>query len=245
MYALIKTIIKRLIPKKFLFENELILRKPYGLFYKGKKYQCNICKSNLKSFITLSNKELLCPFCGSLPRNRRLWHLLNEGQNLRGYVLHFSPNRCLYRILKKNKNISYYSTDFTDAFLSDYKFDITNIEQLDEKFDTIICYHILEHIIDDKKAISELFRVLKPDGQLFIQTPFKEGSIYEDYSITSAKEREKHFGQHDHVRVYSIQGLKERLESEKFKIEIKSFENGNDYFYFGLNSHETILIATK
>jgi len=145
-------------------------------FYKGKKHQCNICKSNLKSLITLSNKELLCPFCGSLPRNRRLWQLLNEWQNLRGSVLHFSPNRSLFRVLKKNKNISYYSTNFTDAFLSDYKFDITNIEQPNEKFDTIICYHILEHIIDNKKAIIELFRVLKPNGQLFIQTPFCKSS---------------------------------------------------------------------
>ena len=119
------------------------------------------------------------------------------------------------------------------------------MNQEDEKFDTIICYHILEHVADDLKAISELYRVLKPQGTILIQTPFKEGEIYEDYSIVSQKDREQHFGQKDHVRVYSAEGLKKRLKNAGFNVFIKTFNKGKEDFYHGFKSPETVLIATK
>ncbi|WP_233164311.1 class I SAM-dependent methyltransferase [Snuella sedimenti] len=165
--------------------------------------------------------------------------------NIKGNILHFSPSRSLYRPFKKNNQINYYSTDFENEFLADYKFDITTINQESEKFDIIICYHILEHVIDDKKAISELYRTLKPQGTIYIQTPFKEGDIYEDYSIIAPKERLKHFGQEDHVRIYSVKGLKSRLENNGFKVEPKTFTNDENDFYNGFKSPETVLIATK
>ncbi|WP_445736465.1 methyltransferase domain-containing protein [Mariniflexile sp.] len=187
----------------------------------------------------------MCPFCGSLSRNRRLWYLLNNNGNLKGKLLHFSPSRSLYRNLKKEKSVDYFSTDFENEFLADYKFDITNTNQEPEKFDTIVCYHILEHIIDDQKAMAELYRVLKPNGIIYIQTPFKEGAIYEDYSIVSPEERLLHFGQNDHVRIYSVEGLKNRLEHNAFKILVKSFNEEKEDFYFGFQSPETVLMATK
>ncbi|MFI1743622.1 class I SAM-dependent methyltransferase [Thalassobellus sediminis] len=245
MYKTIKNSLKALIPKSFLFKNELFFRKFHGAFYLGKNHQCNTCDKQLKSFITLENKDLLCPFCGSLSRNRRLWQLLNDNDSINGNILHFSPSRSLYRNFKKEKSITYYSSDFEDEFLADYKFDITNIEQENEKFDTIICYHILEHIIEDKKAMSELYRVLNPNGTIFIQTPFKEGDIYEDFSIITPEDREKHFGQNDHVRIYSVGGLKERLENIGFKVQIENFDKHSDDLFVGFKSPETVLIAKK
>jgi len=245
MYKTIKKSLKTLIPKSFLFENELFFRKFYGLFYIGKNHQCNVCNKELKTFILLENKDLLCPFCGSLSRNRRLWKLLNDNNAINGNILHFSPSRSLYRNLKKQNNIDYYSSDFEDEFLADYKFDITNIEQENNKFDTIICYHILEHIVEDKKAMSELYRILKPNGTIFIQTPFKDGDIYEDFSITSPEERVIHFGQNDHVRIYSVKGLKERLENTGFKVLEKTYIEEEANFYFGFKSPENVLICTK
>lgn len=199
----------------------------------------------MKAFISLENYDLLYPSCGSLSRNRSLWKLLNDNKSINGNILHFSPSRSLYRTLKKEKNINYYSTDFEDEFLADYKFDITNIKQENDKFDIIICYHILEHIIEDKKAMSELYRVLKPNGTIFIQTPFKEGDIYEDYSIITPEDREIHFGQNDHVRIYSVAGLKERLENIGFKMKTENFIKHTDDLFVGFKSPETILIATK
>lgn len=245
MYTYFKASIKGLIPKKILFKNELFFRFFHGVFYLGNKHKCNICAKNLRAFIVLKNQDLLCPFCGSLSRNRRLWFLLNQKKYLKGNVLHFSPSRSLFRMLKKMKSINYFSSDFEDEFLADYKFDITKIDQNPNKFDIIICYHILEHITDDKKAMAELYRVLKPDGTIFIQTPLKTGNIYEDDCITTPEARIKHFGQHDHVRIYSAEGLMDRLTSQGLKVSVKHYQAQKNDFYFGFKSPETVLIVTK
>ncbi|SHJ16472.1 class I SAM-dependent methyltransferase [Algibacter luteus] len=245
MYNSIKKGLKSVIPKRFLIKNEMLFRNIFGVFYKGNNHECNICKKKLRSFIALENQDLLCPFCGSLSRNRRLWQLLQENDAIKGNLLHFSPSRNLYRTLKKKKNINYFSSDFENEFLADYKFDITNIEQKDATFDTIICYHILEHITDDQKAMKELYRVLKPNGKVYIQTPFKTGDIYENDSITTPEERLKHFGQEDHVRVYSIEGLKDRLESNGFNVKQITYSQNEDDLKYGFLSPETVLIANK
>lgn len=244
MYNSIKKALKASIPKKFLFQNELFFRKFHCLFYIGNKHQCNICSQKLSRFINLNNSDFMCPSCGSLSRNRRLWHILNK-QDKKGNWLHFSPSRSLYRTLKKDSNINYHSSDFENEFLADYKFNITSIDQPNNKFDVIICYHILEHIEKDSLAMKELYRVLKPDGRIYIQTPFKDGDIYEDDTITTPEAREEHFGQNDHVRIYSVKGLANRLESNGFKVSEKHFHKQESDSFFGYISPETVLIASK
>jgi len=243
VYNFLKKNIKSIFPKEFLFKNELFFRYFFALLYIGKTHQCNICKHKLRSFI--DGKKLICPFCGSLTRTRRLWQLINNDNCLKGNTLHFSPSRSLYRKLKEHNKIHYYSTDFEDEFLADYKFDITEIDQPNEKFDLIICYHILEHILDDMKAISELYRVLCTKGIIYLQTPFKYGDIYEDEKIISPEKRKIHFGQDDHVRIYSVRGLKKRLEKVGFNVIVKSFKPTNNDFYSGFKSPETVLVLTK
>ncbi|MCR8666457.1 methyltransferase domain-containing protein [Aestuariibaculum sp. M13] len=245
MYDFIKNSIAALIPKKLLFENELFFRSVYSLLYLGNNHTCNICNYKLRKFIRLKNGDLLCPSCGSLSRNRRLWKLLNDNHHITGNILHFSPSRSLYRNLKKIESLSYFSTDYEDEFLAEYKFDITDINQENSKFDTVICYHILEHIVDDLKAMKELYRVLNSKGTIYIQTPFKEGDIYEDESVVTPEERNIHFGQHDHVRVYSIKGLKLRLEQTGFKVKVVNFLKTDDDVIYGFLSPETTLIVTK
>jgi SAM-dependent methyltransferase len=243
MYRFIKSILKKIVPQKLLFSAEPVLRKIYAVRYIGKKYGCNICKHSFSDFIHTDKEELLCPYCGSLARNRRLWELLDPV--IKGRVLDFSPSRSLYRILKKRKGIEYISTDFENEFIADKKYDITQLPETDESFDFIICYHILEHIEDDKRAMSELYRVLKKEGQIFIQTPFKEGEIYEDDAIKDRQQRNIHFGQEDHVRIYSSAGLKQRLEKIGFITSIEYFPPNENDKYLGLNSDEKILIAKK
>lgn len=245
MYLKIKQLIIGLIPKKIIFKYELIFRTLLYQFYKGKKFQCNICNKGLNRFIKLDNGDQLCPNCGSISRNRRLWSILNEGfLNNGSTILDFSPSRCLYRVLKRNSSLKYTSTDLSGDFLSDYKYDITQIDASDDKFDLILCYHILEHIENDDKAINELHRLLKPDGVCLIQTPFKDGGIYEDFTIKSETDRLKHFGQKDHVRIYSVLGLKERLIHNGFKVEVKEYEEVEEN-KFGFNKKEVVLKACK
>ncbi len=243
MYDSIKQILLRLLPKSILIRLEAPLRYLNSRAYIGDKYQCNVCDIKLRNFIGLEN-DRLCPRCGSIQRNRRLWQLLSEefikpNQS----ILHFSPSRSIYRKMKKG-SYEYVSSDLSENFISDVSFDIQAIEAADESYDLIICYHILEHIEDDTLAMKELWRVLKKDGYCLIQTPFKEGSIYEDNSITSPEEREIHFGQDDHVRIYSIEGLRERLENVGFEVEVRSFEENPENIN-GFAARETVLVCHK
>lgn len=243
MYTLLKSITKKIIPKKFLIENEEFIRKFLIPLYSGNKHECTICDTKLNHFAKLENGDLLCPVCGSLARTRRLFKLLEKDflkPNMA--LLDFSPSRSLYRKMKAKLEISYYSTDFENEFLSDYHFDITKIDCADETFDLITCYHILEHIPNDIVAMKELYRVLKKNGVVLIQTPFKEGEIYEDEKIITSEDRLKHFGQEDHVRIYSALGLQKRLEEAGFSAEIKIFEYDE---YFGFTKSEKVIVCKK
>jgi len=243
MYQFIKSCLLKIIPKKFILKNDIFFRKIYAVAFTGFKYQCPVCNKKLRKFIPVFESELLCPNCGSLARNRRLYCLLREEflrDNIK--ILDFSPSRCLYRKLKNVKFIAYTANDFCGEFIADKNMDITDLDEFDHSFDLIICYHILEHIKDDVKAMSELFRVLKPDGTAIIQTPFKEGDIYEDASIISDENRRIHFGQEDHLRIYSVDGLCRRLESTGFTTKVINYKD-NPENYYGFSGNETIIFC--
>ncbi|TVQ86889.1 MAG: class I SAM-dependent methyltransferase [Bacteroidetes bacterium] len=225
MYRQLKLILRSLIPVRLLYYLEPVIRKSLYFFYQGNAYQCNVCGAKLRKFILLENNERLCTNCGSLPRTRRIYQILQNNWLVPGVrILDFSPSRSLFRKLKKTASIEYVASDLSGDFLADKKYDITQIEVNDASFDLVICYHVLEHIPDDRKAIQELYRILDRGGKCLIQTPFKEGDIYENPSITLPNERIRHFGQKDHVRIYSVNGLVKRLEKAGFQVEKLSFE---------------------
>ncbi len=118
------------------------------------------------------------------------------------------------------------------------------MELPDQSYDLVLCYHVLEHIEADRQAMRELFRILRPGGYCLIQTPFKTGEIYEDFSIVRPEERLIHFGQADHVRIYSVQGLIDRLSQVGFAVERRDFP-GEAEDRLGLKRGETILLAKK
>lgn len=245
MYNKIKRVITTIIPKRTLFKYEPKFRIVHYQFYKGKNFQCNICNKSLREFIHLDNEDKLCPNCGSISRSRRLWDIIaSEFLKEESVILDFSPSRSLFRILKKNSVINYISTDISGDFLSDFQYDITNIDSENSRYDLILCYHILEHIENDYQAMKELYRVMKKGATCIIQTPFKEGNIYEDSSVKTEQERLKHFGQKDHVRIYSVNGLRDRLIKCGFNVTIKQFNELVDN-KFGFKTKEEVLICTK
>lgn len=245
MYEWLKHIAKKMLPKHFLQHNERFFRSIVALQYKGTKYECNVCGFQLSKFIELERKGKLCPRCGSLPRTRRLYRFLSEETELQNTsILHFSPPASLRNVLQNSTAKHYITTDYEDEFRADKRLNIVAIDEPDATYDLVICYHVLEHIPNDLTAMKELFRILAPGGSCFIQTPFKTGEIYEDRAVQSEADRLKHFGQEDHVRVYSVNGLKNRLESVGFQVQVYTFTTSeNDRF--GMKNNETLLQASK
>jgi predicted SAM-dependent methyltransferase len=197
----------------------------------------------MSHFIKLKNNDKLCPKCGSLARTRKLWNILEH--KIQGKkILHFSPSASIREKIESLNNSNYVTSDLVGEFKASKRLNIESIDELNDSYDLVICYHILEHIEDDIKAMKELLRIIKPKGKCIIQTPFKTGEIYENNKVKTDEERLIHFGQKDHVRIYSSEGLMKRLESVGFKSKMLEFKNVGDNKY-GFNLNEKIIIAEK
>jgi ubiquinone/menaquinone biosynthesis C-methylase UbiE len=195
----------------------------------------------------------LCPRCYSTDRERLVYwyinnrtNILNSSKNIR--ILHVAPEKNLQKVLKASTKIKYISGDL-NPLVADRKIDITDMNFEDDYFDFIICNHVLEHIQDDRKAMSELFRVLKPGGEAILQVPISKCNkeTFEDFSITSPEEREKYFGQKDHVRIYG-KDYKKRLESVGFKVDLYDIKNDlniKEIKKYGLNEEEILYACNK
>lgn len=243
MYQNLKKIIKGFLPIWFIKKNEALLRSIIAFFYKGNAYQCNLCGFKLSKFVVTENFGSICPKCGSISRNRRLWTLLQDTLENKK-ILHFSPSQRLKKQIQKANTQEYITSDYLGEFNAMKKLNIEAIEEPDNYFDIIICYHVLEHVAQDRKAMQELHRILKPNGICYIQTPFKEGENYEDDTLTTEVERLKHFGQEDHLRIYSVSGLSNRLEETGFKTNIYKY-NEKEKNELGFLKNEHIILATK
>jgi SAM-dependent methyltransferase len=236
-------LLKKITPTAFIKKNETAIRVLLSQFYKGHRFVCSVCEFKMARFITSKKGDKLCPKCGSLARTRRLWQFLKpKAKDVK--ILHFSPSRSIRRTLECLKNITYITTDYTNEFKAMKCLNIEAIDEPDNQYDIIICYHVLEHIQNDIKAMDELKRITKPGGICIIQTPFKKGEIYENITIKSEKERLLHFGQKDHVRIYSIEGLTSRLSSVGFQPINQTYKESINNRH-GFKTAETIIIAKK
>src|SRR5262245_6184809 len=188
------------------------------LIFFGRSRYCSVCDSRSRFFLShgpLSRrrKDIVCPICLSRRRHRLAWIYLNSYTNLTDgspkKLLHFAPETEFTKRFRKIRGIDYLSADLVSPHAI-VKMDITDIDRPDSSFDVIYCSHVLEHVPDDRKAISEMFRVLKPGGWALIQVPMSKKGTIEDPSITDAGERERLFGQSNHVRRYGLD-IKDRL----------------------------------
>ncbi len=190
---------------------------------------CPCCGGSFRSFISGGpnlRPNACCPRCGSLERHRLLWLYLQQKTNLfrdKLRVLHFAPEKIFQDALRTLPNLDYVSADLYSP-LAMVKMDITDITFPDDSFDVILCSHVLEHIPDDRKAMAELYRVLKPGGWAILQVPIdpKLDTTYEDPSIVTPEERKRHFGQDDHVRWYG-RDYGDRLKQAGFNLRLDQF----------------------
>jgi ubiquinone/menaquinone biosynthesis C-methylase UbiE len=135
-------------------------------------------------------------------------------------ILYIAPEYCYRKNFKRFKNIQYTSIDLENP-IAMMKMDITDLKFDDSSFDCILCLHVLEHVEDDRNAVKELYRVLKPNGWAILQVPILRDKTFENPSIKTREQRLKYFGQEDHVRIYGLD-FKERLTELGFKVEVEN-----------------------
>ena len=218
----------------------------------GLRRYCPICASWLRSFEPFGLRprpDALCPVCGCLERHRLVWIFFNCNTNLFDgsgkKMLHIAPEKELEAKLRKTPALDYLTADLKDPHAM-VQMDITNIDYPDDLFDVIYCSHVLEHVGDDRKAMRELNRVLKADGWAVFVVPIKVEKTIEDPSVTDPAERERLFGQRDHVRRYGPDFF-ERLQESGFRVKTVSSADiagvGN-IVRFGLKT-EQLFFCTK
>ena len=225
----LRALLKTLIPKKYRPGAIELYVRLRAFLYRGNRYICPVCQGNFRKLLPYgvrARPNAQCPGCGSLERHRLLWLYLKERtgfftRNLR--VLDVAPMPVLQQRWRKLPNLDYLSVDIASPTAM-VQMDITDMKFPEHQFDCILCYHVLEHIPDDRKAMQELFRVLKPGGWAILQSPIDSTrtTTLEDPSISTPEERERAFGQSDHVRVYGLD-YKDRLGSAGFIVRVDSY----------------------
>lgn len=219
--------ILNIIPRPILIKLSYWARPLFAFYLKGARYTDPIDGKSFRKFLPYGygtqRPNVLSPGTLSLERHRLLWLFLKNETNFfdpsqQKKVLHMAPEQCFLSRFKKLKHIDLITADLYSPIV-DVKADICNLPFDDNSFDIIFCNHVLEHIEDDKKAMHELFRVLKEGGMGIFQIPqdYSRETTYEDFDITAPEERTKHFGQYDHVRVYGNDYF-ERLKSVGFTV---------------------------
>jgi SAM-dependent methyltransferase len=262
----VKKLAKSLIPAKARPRLKTIYKKARHF---GFGHQCVFCRARLQTFLpyaldfpVLKEKKVvgggwrmncLCPVCDSFDRERLLYlYLLHKTDvfSKPQKLLHVAPEVRVRKILAAQPGLDYVTADLLAPDV-DMKMDLTDIRIPDHSFDAVICNHVLEHIIDDRKAMAELYRVLKPGGWAILQVPISLTleETYEDFSITAPRDREQAFGQDDHVRIYA-EDYSDRLVEAGFTIDIFDWRTeaanfGGRKNIFSLNEDECVYLAKK
>lgn len=212
--------------------------------FKWTNRHCPICKWNVKKFLpldeqyskvqvvlenrnitafdyeTLSVNDYYCPICWSNDRARLIYKYLSEkfGDNAKipSSIAHFAPDWGLNRAIKRRFPLSKLVT--LDLFMDgvDVKADLQDLRSINTgEFDIVICSHVLEHVPDDMKALSEISRILNVSwiGIFLVPIPLGLDSIHEDPTESNPDERLRRFGQDDHIRMYSKKGFMDRLST--------------------------------
>ena len=222
----------RTIPRPVLIKLSYLFNKVAPILLKGDQVEDPINGKTYSRFLpygyggTVKRKNALSPQTLSLERHRLLWLYLKQRTNFfekNRKMLHVAPEQCFYKLFRKMENLDYTTADLNSP-LADVKMDLHNIPFDDNSFDVIFCNHVLEHVENDRQCMAELFRVLKPAGFAILQSPvdITRKETYEDPSIIDPDEREKHFWQKDHVRLFGLD-YKDRLEEAGFKVKVDDF----------------------
>ena len=214
------------IPRPYLIRMSYLVSPALSFWLKGDRYTDPIDQKSFKRFLPYGygkqRPNVLSPSTLSLERHRLMWlYLKNETDffSAPSKVLHMAPEQCFLQIFKEMDNLDYTTADLHSPIV-DVKANILDLPFEDNVFDFVFCNHVLEHIEDDTRAMSELYRVMRPGGMGIFQVPQEpeREKTYEDSSITDPRERARIFGQYDHVRIYGKDYFS-RLRKAGFRVD--------------------------
>jgi SAM-dependent methyltransferase len=183
-----------------------------------------------------------CPGCKTLSRQRTFYWFFQTylPKHRKVRVLNPAPVDMIADMFQSFPNVEYVSIDikFEGFNIPDtartgrpiVQADIQELPFTNESFDVILCSHVLEHVPDDKKAMQELYRVLKPSGYALLEVPYRMENgeyvfeTYEDPSIVTEEDRLREYESPDHVRFYGKDFLV-KLENVGFNVHEIPLQN--------------------
>lgn len=261
-------------PKDF---RRAVVRKWTIRNYRGEEYLCPICDTGLSrfkpifksfmrnlaehgfvhpisSFETLNIQMYLCPSCGASDRERLYALFLREqfdriDREQKYRFIDFAPSLALSKWIRKHPCIEYVTSDLYrgDVDLNVDIMDMKNFE--DNSIDMFLCSHILEHVPDDRKAVRELYRILKPGGFGILMVPIVSSlpTTHEDATKTTPEERTKFFAQGDHLRLYERKDYVKRLEEARFSVNRYNIEffGGETFHKHGIHENSVLYVVEK
>ena len=223
------------------------VRRIRSVIFYGTRFYCPLCGHRLRHFRPggshlpqLKHHKLIglgfrehreCPVCLATDKERHQFLCISEHlaalSDVRVRLLHIAPEPNPRRLLEASPRIDYVSGDLSSPRV-DVQLDVRRIPYGDVTFDAIICSHVLEHVLEDRQAMAELCRVLKPGGWAILQVPVALSleTTLEAPEAQSGREREALFGQSDHVRLYGRDYRRDyvtRLRAEGFDVELYNY----------------------
>lgn len=184
----------------------------------GNSVQCPFCGWTGWRFLSagLYNRpNRLCPRCGSLERYRMLPLVLERRfagkTGLR--LLELAPKPCFTDYCRRT-GWRYTSSDLMSP-LAMVRGDLRGMPFATGSFDVIVCFHVLEHIADDRAALAELARLIAPGGVAILCVPLRGPTTQEG---APESEWERLYGQADHVRYYGMD-IEDRMRASGLTVE--------------------------
>lgn len=261
----VKALARRVVPQRW----RPALRRVY---WRGGRHRCPVCDARVRGYLPEGYDlpvlreldvvggehwpERVCPVCFANTRTRLVWfYLTRESGVLEDFtrLLHLAPEMGVHWRLSAANNVDYRPGDLSPeryAFANDVRrIDLTSLPYPDVSFDVVLANHVLEHIVDEARALAEIHRVLRPGGWAMLQVPIaqKLEQTREDASAASPEARERLFGQNDHVRLYGCD-YPDRLARAGFSVELWDGHvraGGDSCDTWLLNPRESLAIATR